>query len=183
MPWFFGDNVYTYQQQPFPIIAKYVSVNECGSLIMDHDGRVYGVGVDVWGNLGLGNLGICSDLPKLITDFPVKFIECGLEHSAIIDVNGRVLTFGNGEHHKLGLGHDFDELSPTLVDKLPPAVAVACGTNHTAVLTVDAEVYVFGCNKLGQLGVGHLNNTQMSLHYDCDGFAATTHMVLQDIRA
>jgi len=69
------------------------------------------------------------------------------------NVNGVVLTLGQGDTGQLGLGPDIMERSkPALVKDLNSVVAVCAGGMHTVCLTKEGEVYTFGCNDEGALG-------------------------------
>ena len=61
------------------------------------------------------------------------------------NVNGVVLTLGQGDTGQLGLGPDIMERSkPALVKDLNSVVAVCAGGMHTVCLTKEGEVYTFG---------------------------------------
>jgi len=69
------------------------------------------------------------------------------------NINGVVLTLGQGDTGQLGLGPDIMERSkPALVKDLSSVAAVAAGGMHTVCLTKDGKVYTFGCNDEGALG-------------------------------
>ena len=61
------------------------------------------------------------------------------------NINGVVLTLGQGDTGQLGLGPDIMERSkPALVKDLSSVAAVAAGGMHTVCLTKDGKVYTFG---------------------------------------
>jgi len=69
------------------------------------------------------------------------------------NINGVVLTLGQGDTGQLGLGPDIMERSkPALVKDLSSVSAVCAGGMHTVCLTKDGKVYTFGCNDEGALG-------------------------------
>eukprot|EP00093_Oithona_nana_P004164 04164.XXX_153890_152127_1 [CDS] Oithona nana genome sequencing. len=69
------------------------------------------------------------------------------------NINGVVLTLGQGDTGQLGLGPDIMERSkPGLVKDLANVVAVCAGGMHTVCLAKDGRVYTFGCNDEGALG-------------------------------
>jgi len=69
------------------------------------------------------------------------------------NINGVVLTLGQGDTGQLGLGPDIMERSkPALVKDLSRVKAVCAGGMHTVCLTKEGKVYTFGCNDEGALG-------------------------------
>ena len=64
------------------------------------------------------------------------------------NINGVVLTLGQGDTGQLGLGPDIMERSkPALVKDLTNVVSVCAGGMHTVALTKDGKVYTFGNNE------------------------------------
>ena len=45
----------------------------------------------------------------------VRDVSCGQNHTAVVTPDGQLLTFGNGDHFKLGLGGKEKVAKPTLV--------------------------------------------------------------------
>ena len=61
------------------------------------------------------------------------------------NINGVVLTLGQGDTGQLGLGPDIMERSkPALVKDLTRVKAVCAGGMHTVCLTKEGKVYTFG---------------------------------------
>lgn len=91
--------------------------------------------------------------PKKVNCHQIMSLSCGADHSALVDRQGRLFTFGNNKHGQLGLGGYQDEYMPSLVTRIPDHVSqVACGNDHTLVLTTNGIVFSFGSNLHGQLG-------------------------------
>jgi alpha-tubulin suppressor-like RCC1 family protein len=131
---------------------------ECGSnhcLLLARQGLVY-----AWGDNRHGQCGQGSHLdmqPELTYNTPVQVnihnvinIDCGSDHSALVDGNGRLYTFGKNRNGQLGLGHFADEFFPQVVSRMVEQIGqVACGTDHTLLLTVTGLVYAMGSNAYG----------------------------------
>ena len=65
---------------------------------------------------------------------------CGGAHSAAIDADGALYTWGKNLNGQLGHGHTATVQEPTVVEALPRRVAwVSCGGAHTAVLVRPAD--------------------------------------------
>jgi alpha-tubulin suppressor-like RCC1 family protein len=61
------------------------------------------------------------------------------------NINGVILTLGQGDTGQLGLGPDIMERSkPALVKDLSSVVSLCAGGMHTVCLTKDGKVYTFG---------------------------------------
>lgn len=69
------------------------------------DGEVYTWGGGEHGQLGLGDK-INKVTPTLVAgmDYPIVQITCGWSHTVALSSCGKVYTWGNGDHGKLGHG-------------------------------------------------------------------------------
>jgi alpha-tubulin suppressor-like RCC1 family protein len=88
----------------------------------------------------------------------VASVALGDEHGLLVDVVGRVFSFGDNDFGQLGLGNtdtvDRATLVHSLVEEGVIVVSVAAGMNHSLCLSSVGEVYAFGDNNWGQLGCG-----------------------------
>jgi alpha-tubulin suppressor-like RCC1 family protein len=106
---------------------------------------------------------------------PVASVALGAEHGLLVDVTGRVFSFGDNDLGQLGIGHtntvgratlSHATLIRSLVEEGVIVTSVAAGMNHSLCLSSVGEVYAFGDNGKGQLGCGsdeqfHLVPTQV----------------------
>ena len=119
----------------------------CAALVLDADNTSSGVDVDEEERAG----------PRRGTSKPIEItrVAAGSRHSALVDADGRVWTFGWGLYGQLGHETCEDASSPTPVASLGAcfARAVAAGAAHTSVPVSTGSVYAFGSNVDGQLGV------------------------------
>ncbi|KRZ74007.1 X-linked retinitis pigmentosa GTPase regulator [Trichinella papuae] len=112
---------------------------------LSDEGKLY-----VWGRNAEGQLGLPhiqeTKLPQII-HFPtlIKFVDCGYYHSAIINDELQVFTFGEGNHGKLGFETATNVKLPTKIESLQNCVEVACASGL---------VFSFGDGSYGQLGLG-----------------------------
>ena len=99
-------------------------------------------------------------------------VSSGLQHSAILLNNGKVLTFGQNKRSQLGHGNskDYDSGDPSGIkhENLKNylgnsdsdsydgynAISISCGQRHNLVLLNNGKVLSFGRNDYGQLGHG-----------------------------
>jgi len=86
----------------------------------------------------------------------IKQIRAGGHHSMILTANGKLYTFGFGQHGQLGHRSSQNLYSPRLVKDLlaKPVIMIAAGWNHSLVLTEAGDLYSCGYAQYGQLGLG-----------------------------
>ncbi|EQC36619.1 hypothetical protein SDRG_06059 [Saprolegnia diclina VS20] len=144
------------------------------SAAVDDNGRVYMWGRGEKGQLGLGESKLQADAPTLLEtleDVKIVDISCGVTHTAAVDAEGRVFTWGFGgsamSDNALGLGPSSgkNQMVPALVETFIedgcPIASIDCGDAHTVALSVDGEVWSWGRGDNGRLGNGEL----ISLEY------------------
>jgi E3 ubiquitin-protein ligase HERC2 len=133
------------------------------------DGRVFTWGKNECGQLGLGpdnkerkSVPIPSEVEAL-RGVKISQISCGHFHTAAVDEDGVVWTWGYGGSMLFGqggLGHGNKNSTdlPIPVDVLQEdhvhATAVACGEYHTLALSGAGELWAWGKGEYGRLGVG-----------------------------
>ena len=100
--------------------------------------------------------------PKMIPTLKnIMSIFTGCAHSACVDDEGNLFSFGSNEFGQLGIGVDEDTLEFTHTPQkvnLPPCSQVSCGDYFTTCLTSQGDIYSFGYNSVGQLGLGNNEN-------------------------
>jgi regulator of chromosome condensation len=125
---------------PEPVVE--MAAGEHHSLILTASGRVFASGRNDAGELGI------PSLPTHTTTFTqidilgdnVRHISAGGHHSLAVTKDGSVYSWGYGEMHQLGLGHDQIVKTPALLDLGLSKVGlkdvrVTCGAQHTVLLT------------------------------------------------
>ncbi|KAJ6369719.1 hypothetical protein OIU76_028046 [Salix suchowensis] len=120
------------------------------STALTHDGEVYGWGRGEHGRLGFGDNDKSSKMVpqrvNLLAGEDIVQVSCGGTHSVALTRDGRMYTFGRGDHGRLGYGRKVTTGQPmeVPVDILPPknlrakgdeghwiAKLVASGGRHT----------------------------------------------------
>jgi len=125
-----------------------------------------------WGEGKFGRLGHASEanelLPRMVEDENLSTtriiqIACGGFHTAAITDQGKLFTWGGGEHGQLGHGNKENCQRPTMVKLLfeVKLKQVTCGWSHTVVLTDDGEVWSFGNGDHGKLGHGDVDKVTL----------------------
>ena len=125
---------------------KVTQISACGfhTGCLTEDGKVYTWGEGKFGRLGSGNERHCTS-PRIVESFvgqsPTQ-IACGGFHSAVITADGRLATFGGGEHGQLGHGNFSNKLKPAFVKALEGVFIsqISCGWSHTVALSSNGQV-------------------------------------------
>jgi alpha-tubulin suppressor-like RCC1 family protein len=77
----------------------------------------------------------------------ISSINCGGNHSAMIDEIGRLFMCGKGDAGQVGNSSYQDEIQPYFISRIPDKVLeVACGEEHTIILTRSGEIFSMGSN-------------------------------------
>lgn len=163
---------------PRPILSlegdiKDVSCGLSHSAAVLADGTLYTWGKNDYGQLGQNSEEKTMPIPTVVEaleGIKIESVSCGHYHTAAIDENGGVWTWGYGGSFIFGqggLGHgDKESLNePTLVDVLKEdnvnIKAIACGEYHTLALSNDGEVWSWGKGEYGRLGLGSSSSSSL----------------------
>eukprot|EP00339_Tiarina_fusa_P026374 CAMPEP_0117080634 /NCGR_PEP_ID=MMETSP0472-20121206/56880_1 /TAXON_ID=693140 ORGANISM="Tiarina fusus, Strain LIS" /NCGR_SAMPLE_ID=MMETSP0472 /ASSEMBLY_ACC=CAM_ASM_000603 /LENGTH=577 /DNA_ID=CAMNT_0004808331 /DNA_START=392 /DNA_END=2125 /DNA_ORIENTATION=+ len=117
---------------------RQVSCGGFHTAVVTEDGHLYTFGGGEHGQLG-HNDRVNKVKPTLVQALEGVFVSqitCGWSHSVALTSKGRVYTWGNGDHGKLGHGSGRKVSVPNVVDKLKDyrVVRVASYNEHTAAL-------------------------------------------------
>jgi len=127
----------------------------------DHSAAVVESGeLFAWGNGESGKLGFGTTmttgmqmLPRLVRMKQViKSVACGSQHTAAINVDDHVLTWGTGWFGRLGHGDDANRYAPKRVDHLADQGIrvrdVQLGGYHSCFLTAEDDLYMCGRDRI-----------------------------------
>ncbi|XP_022862564.1 ultraviolet-B receptor UVR8-like [Olea europaea var. sylvestris] len=138
-------------RQVIPCMVFQVDIAAGGwhSTALTDDGEVYGWGRGEHGRLGFGDDKSSKMVPQtvqLLAGEDIVQVSCGGTHSVALTKDGRMFSFGRGDHGRLGYGRKVTTGHPAEVPiNLPPPVdlsgnetegrwcakLVACGGRHT----------------------------------------------------
>ena len=129
----------------------------CGfyfSLFLDEEGRVFSVGCNNNGSLGVGNVVDQNILLQILNIPPIKTISCAGDSSYLLDCDGNVWTFGC--NRKGGPNISPKVGVPAKIAALKGIQQISCGTCSFHFLAKDSrgKLFALGANGSGQLGIG-----------------------------
>jgi TBC1 domain family member 6 len=149
-------------------LQERITVMACGdshTLCVDQQGGMWAFGRGHAGQLGNGlkedsAIPVACKLPRKCRALQVS---CGYNHSAMIDYDGSLYTWGCGTSGQLGLGTSTKEaviprMNETIRDR-GRCSSVQCNHAFTACLMANGEVYTWGSGEFGRLGHGDLSSS------------------------
>ncbi|OMJ68832.1 hypothetical protein SteCoe_33607 [Stentor coeruleus] len=119
----------------------------CGvfhTLLLNSSGKVYAMGGNSFGQLGLGNKKSSSKPEKVQLEAYIIKIVCG-SHSAAISDKGQLYVWGTGVFGEY--------LQPTRLN-IPACKDVSIGGSYGIAVDISGNVFAWGANSNGELGVG-----------------------------
>jgi len=133
----------------FDIQVSRIACGQYHTACVTHKGDMYS-----WGSGKYGQLGHATRLderyPRHIdvdSSFgQFKNVSCGDRHTAAVTNDGRVVTFGSGQHGQLGHGSGWDFLKPKVVEALldVEVIDTIAGSTVTCAITSTGQLYLWG---------------------------------------
>ena len=168
------DDVAVPEPMPLPPNCNEIIAIKCGldnTLILTKQGHVVGCGSNQFNKMAFSNRVSVhgrnvqksnrqdfrtSPLPiRALKAYKIVAVDAGRSHSAAIDDQGRVITFGNNMYGQLGAG-DFGQKAIAIVVQGPlqgkEVIKIGCGDGFTVAATSDS-VYAWGLGHDGRLGL------------------------------
>lgn len=132
-----------------PAVA--VSAGTGHSLAIDTDGAVWAWGMNMTGQLGLGDTVDRSSPISISMGNAVTAVSAGAYFSLILDENGT--AWGFGENASGQCGYDLPAMStPVSVSGTHIFTAISAGHNHSLAIDNSGMIWAWGQNDKGQLG-------------------------------
>jgi len=139
---------------------RVVQLSACGfhTGCLADNGEIYTWGEGKFGRLGHGVERNCHSprLVEVLLGKKPKQIACGGFHTAVVTEDGKMYTFGGGEHGQLGHGDKVNKVRPTAVQALEGLFVsqITCGWSHSVALSSRGTIYTWGNGDHGKLGHG-----------------------------
>ena len=171
------------------LTAKQVKINQVSAgcdhtIALGDDGRVYAWGTNSNGVLGIGTTtGISAqpvevDRTGALAGKTITQVSAGCYHSAALDSDGHVYTWGRNDAGQLGNGNTGTSSGSPVDITNNGALAgkrivqIASGGNHMLALDESGAVYSWGQNGSGRLGDGTGTNRNLPVAVDMSGVLA-----------
>ncbi len=120
------------------------------SLRVDSAGRLWGVGENGSGQLGIGHTSDQNSPVQIASG--VRAVAAGADHSLFIKTDDTLWAMGANGSGQLGLDNTINRLTPVQI--ATGVLACAAGDGHSVWLTSDGSLWTVGANAAGQLAVG-----------------------------
>lgn len=155
----------------------------CGSyhsFLLAADGTVFSVGLNNYGQLGLGDFEdrlVTEEIPSDVWQgHKIVDLDAGEHHSIALSASGAVFVFGRADSHQMGLPHDSESRAhnvPVLNPALSSIAQIASGSNHLLAISSDRhQIFSWGYGEMGQLG--HDEEADEPVPKRIEAFSATT---------
>ncbi|CAD7934265.1 unnamed protein product [Amoebophrya sp. A25] len=139
---------------PPRVLVKECAAGEVHSAAVTSDGVVYVWGAAENGALGLGascTSGIIAEPSPIKQDAffnrPAAKVKCGLAHTAVVNDEGAMFTFGAGWFGRLGLGTVDNVYFPRQVALPKKVIDMSLAAYHTLVIDEKRDLHVWGRDK------------------------------------
>ena len=142
--------------------VEHVSCGAAHVMVVAADHEVFAWGRGDNGRLGLGNQNTYTSPQSVALEGNCRAhsVHCGVDCSALLTRDNRLLACGSNRCNKLALDREGQAVEESTVF-LPitaepfasePVQSLAMGTSHVAVITAGNKCFTFGSNSFGQLG-------------------------------
>ncbi len=161
-----------------PFVA--VAAGMDSSYALTADGRVFGWGLNHYGQLGTGDTNDLIFYPQavdtngVLQGRKVTAIAAGALHCLALTSDGRVFAWGHNDFGQLGNGTTNDSRVPVAVDiggglAGKVVTAIAAGGSFSLALTSDGQIFGWGYNGEGALGDGTIMDHLSPVAVDLTG--------------
>jgi alpha-tubulin suppressor-like RCC1 family protein len=132
------------------------------ALALSNNGKVYAVGQNDNGQLGLGDNTDRNTFTEVtsLSGKNITALSAGYEHSLALSNDGKIYAAGRNDYGQLGLNDTTDRNTFTEVTDLSDKniTSISAGHYHSFALSDNGKVYATGWNIYGQLGLGDTAN-------------------------
>lgn len=126
------------------------------TVALKSNGTVFTWGSNTYGQLGIGSSGYSDNklIPTQVVGLTnIKAVAAGYWHTAAVDNDGRVYTWGNNIYGQIGNGYSSNDIyvrTPYKVTNISNIKAIEAGDYNTVALDNNGYMYAWGNNEAGQ---------------------------------
>jgi alpha-tubulin suppressor-like RCC1 family protein len=131
-----------------------IEAGDYHTLAIAQNGTLWSWGINVDGQLGLGDNTDRNTPTQVGTATNWQSISCGSYHTLGIKTDGTLWSWGHNGSGQLGLGDNTVRNTPTQVGTATNWQSISCGGYHTLGIKTDGTLWSWGYNAYGQLGLG-----------------------------
>ncbi|XP_036295379.1 X-linked retinitis pigmentosa GTPase regulator isoform X5 [Pipistrellus kuhlii] len=139
-----------------PEKVKHVACGRNHTLVSTEGGKVYAVGGNNEGQLGLGDTEDRNTFHLIeffTSQHQFKQLSAGSNTSAALTEDGKLFMWGENSEGQIGLNNTCNVYFPHEVTIGKPIAWISCGYYHSAFVTMEGELYTFGEPEYGKLGL------------------------------
>ena len=122
-------------------------------MAIDNDGKLYGVGINTSGNLGVGDLNNRSTITIVPGSTSWSAVSAGNQTTGAIDTGNNLWMFGLGTSGQIGNGTAATRSTPAQITGSTWS-KVSVGSSHVIAIRSDTTLWAWGIGTSGQLGQG-----------------------------
>ena len=147
-----------------PVQAICTSLHR-NSFFLDVYGHVWGCGINLAGQLGLGDTLDRTTPKRIMLPISIQSISVGHYHSLFLDVDGFVWSCGANSYAQLAHPDTNKRLVPEKIEQLHSIREIAAGGYFSLFLDAHGVVWSCGCSSSGQLAIEFDENKILT--WDC----------------
>ena len=141
--------------------VKKVAIGKMFALFVTVKGKLFSIGDNTYGELGLGFKKRYSSIPVLVSTVEKEVLDCaaGARHCVVLDKFGKVYSFGDNSEGQCGV----ESARCYLPEEIPTKGVfgeenvqirfIYAGDAHSAIVTSDGDLFMWGDNSAGRLGM------------------------------
>jgi alpha-tubulin suppressor-like RCC1 family protein len=152
-----------------PLVHVACRENASHVMALDGRGRIWGYGIDTFGELGAGasaghegREALAATTLRLLSERNWLDLAVGPSVTLAIATDGSLWAWGRNADGELGVGDTDSHDGAVLVGASGPWSAVAAGYGNAVALAADGSLHAWGNNALGVLGDGGIAGSHLS---------------------
>jgi alpha-tubulin suppressor-like RCC1 family protein len=152
-------NTITFNQEWVPTSWSRVSAGDYHTIALATNGTLWTWGLNLVGQLGIGNTYDCILPVSIGTDTDWSEISCGEVHTLGLKSNRTLWSWGGNGAGQLGMGDtESQNWEPFQIGTDSDWLRIAAGNAHNLALKTNGTIWSWGSNTWGELGVGDTND-------------------------